>query len=120
MSGKELVDNWLNELNDCVLLGVELPRCLLPLSGSQICNRPTSGDDSSEGETGGKNTSELSIRICMTSLQNLMSMMEATVSSLGLSKVGPKQTPILAAVIRLMSDLAATLFKWRTRTFRIS
>ena len=35
----------------------------------------------------------------MTSLQNLMSMIVATVSSRGLNNVGPKQTPMLAAVI---------------------
>lgn len=41
-----------------------------------------------------------SIRISMTMFWNLMSMMAATVSSWGRSKVGPNTTPRLATVIR--------------------
>jgi hypothetical protein len=36
-------------------------------------------------------------------------MIEATVSSSGLRRVGPKQTPKLLTVIKFFSDLAATL-----------
>ena len=59
-------------------------------------------------DIGGKKISQFSIRISTTSLQNLMSIIEATVSSLGRSSVGPKTTPRLAAVIKLVSCLAAT------------
>ena len=59
-------------------------------------------------DIGGKKISQFSIRFSTTSLQNLMSIIEATVSSLGRSNVGPKTTPRLAAVIKLVSCLAAT------------
>ena len=59
-------------------------------------------------DIGGKKVSQFSIRFSTTSLQNLMSIIEATVSSLGRSSVGPKTTPRLAAVIKLVSCLAAT------------
>ena len=59
-------------------------------------------------DIGGKKISQFSIRFSTTSLQNLMSIIEATVSSLGRSSVGPKTTPRLAAVIKLVSCLAAT------------
>ena len=56
----------------------------------------------------GKNRSQCSIKISTAWLQNLMSMMEATVSSRGRSRVGPKHTPRLDAVIRLISLFTAT------------
>ena len=49
------------------------------------------------------------MRISTTTLANLMSMMAATVSSSGLSRVGPKQTARLATVIRFLSHLTTTL-----------
>jgi hypothetical protein len=130
ISGKELVESWLKEENDLVrftlgaVLGVEMGRSAwleadcdsLPDStdGRRVCN--SSGLDSLEG----KNRSQFSIIISITSLQNLMSMIEATVSSRGRRRVGPKQTPMLEAFIRFCSCLAATLLRWRISTFRIS
>ena len=83
---------------------------------------PTSGDESAVPVSFrlAKKVSQFSIRISTTWLLNLMSMMEATVSSFGLSRVGPKQTPKFEAVIRFLSDLEATLDKCRTKTLRIS
>ena len=60
------------------------------------------------------------MRISTISLQNLMSMMLATVSSLGRSSEGPKQTLRLPAVIKLASELAATLLRCRIRTRSVS
>lgn len=117
MSGSEFVDNWLNELKDCVLLHfggddksawlqVEVaPVDLDSIDGRLLCKN--SGLDSADG----KNLSHFSIKISITSLQNLMSMIEATVSSLGLKSVGPKQTPKLDAVIKFLSCLIDTLFR---------
>lgn len=52
-----------------------------------------------------------SMRISTTMFWNLMSMMAATVSSCGRSRVGPKTTPRLATVIRFCWWWLATL--WR-------
>ena len=66
-----------------------------------------SGLDSTEG----KNLSQFSMRMAMTSLQNLMSIIEATVSSRGRRRPGPNTTPRLEAVIRFLSLFTATLFR---------
>ena len=66
-----------------------------------------SGLDSADG----KNRSLLSIRIAITSLQNLMSIIVATVSSRGRKRLGPKTTPKLDAVIKFLSLLSDTLLK---------
>ena len=117
MSGNELVDSWLNELKDCVRLHlggedksawlhVEVaPVDLDSIDGRLLCKN--SGLDSTDG----KNLSHFSIKISITSLQNLMSMIEATVSSLGLKSVGPKHTPRLEAVIKFLSCLIDTLLR---------
>lgn len=53
--------------------------------------------------------SAFSIRISTTTLQNFISMIAATVSSSGRSRVGPKHTPKLLMVILFFSDLVAML-----------
>jgi hypothetical protein len=75
------------------------------IDGRLLCKN--SGLDSADG----KNLSHFSIKISITSLQNLMSIMLATVSSRGRKSVGPKHTPKLLAVIKFVSDFEATLFK---------
>lgn len=52
-----------------------------------------------------------SMRISTTMFWNLISMMAATVSSCGRSRVGPKTTPRLATVIRLCWSWLATLLE---------
>lgn len=51
----------------------------------------------------------------MTMFWNLISMMAATVSSWGLSKVGPNTTPRFATVIKFCLWLLATLFGKRKK-----
>ena len=131
ISGREFDDSLEKEEKDLVRftlghnVGVDVGKSLiwlvvdsLPRLNSSEGRREciNSGLDSIEG----KNRSQCSIRITMTWLQNLMSMMEATVSSLGRRRVGPKHTPRLEGVIRLVSWLADTLLSCLTSTFRIS
>ena len=52
----------------------------------------------------------LSMSTSTTLLSCFKSAMAATVSCLGLIRVGPKHTPRLLAFIRLWSDIAATLY----------
>ena len=111
MSGKEAVDSWLMELKDCVLL--HFPPPLPPEMTGEPVSVAAVDLDSSEGlllwrnsgldSAEGKNLSECSIKMATTSLQNLVSMMEATVSSRGQRRLGPKTTPRLDAVIRFCS-----------------
>lgn len=62
-----------------------------------------------EGEL--KIVTQLLIKTSTTTLQNLMSIMAAMVSSWGLRRVGPKHTPKLPTVIKLSAQLSATLEK---------
>lgn len=62
-----------------------------------------------EGEL--KIVTQLLIKTSTTTLQNLISMIAAMVSSWGLRRVGPKQTPKLPTVIRFSPQLSATTLK---------
>ena len=85
----------------CVVASVDLDST----DGRRLCIN--SGLDSADE----KNRSQFSIKIEITSLQNLMSMIEATVSSRGRNKLGPKTTPKLDAVIKFLSLLSDTLLR---------
>ena len=58
-----------------------------------------------------KISSKYSMKCSTTMLQNLISMMEAIVSSSLRNSVGPKQTPKLVLFMRLVSLASATLIK---------
>lgn len=58
--------------------------------------------------------------ISTTTLQNLMSIMAAMVSSSGRRSVGPKHTPKFDMVIKFLLDFAATLFKKQKSTSGLS